>query len=270
MLDRLGRALAHADRVVVVCPPEARLAWTAAVKGLGINVEVLIPEIEPLGVLATRSYDNRLTALVAQGPLDAQEKLLKRAFDLAALIWVLPILLLVTAIVAVAIKLDDGGPVFFVQKRIGQGNRLFSMYKFRSMKVAQLDRDGRVSTARDDDRITRVGGFLRKTSIDELPQLFNVLLGDMSVVGPRPHALASTAGDSLFWDVDHRYWWRHAAKPGLTGLAQVRGFRGSTATADDLTKRVQSDLEYLSGWSLMRDIRIAFATLKVILHPNAF
>ena len=270
MLDRIGRTLEHADRVIVVCAPEARLAWTAALKGLGINVEVLIPEIEALGVLAARDYHGRLTAVVAKGPLGAQDKIAKRAFDLLVLVWLLPMLLVVTAVVAVLIKLDDGGPVFFTQKRIGQGNRLFSMYKFRSMRVAQLDSDGRVSATRDDSRVTRVGRFLRRTSVDELPQLFNVLLGDMSIVGPRPHALASTAGDALFWDVDHRYWWRHAAKPGLTGLAQVRGFRGATATAEDLTNRVQSDLEYLAGWSLARDVRILFATLRVILHPNAF
>lgn len=270
MLDRLGQIFAQADRVVIACAPEARAAWAAATKGLGVSVEVLIPEVEELGVLATDSYDGRLTAIIGRGPLSTRDKILKRCFDLCILLAVLPGLLIITGIAALLIKLDDGGPVFFKQKRIGQGNRLFDMYKFRSMRVELADSDGAVSAERGDARLTRLGNFLRSTSVDELPQLFNVLRGDMSIVGPRPHALASTAGDALFWDVDDRYWVRHAAKPGLTGLAQVRGFRGATASADDLINRVQSDLEYVSGWSMWRDIKIVAATLKVLLHPNAF
>lgn len=270
MLDRIGKALRTADRVIVMCEPERRRAWTLVLKGLGINIEVLIPEVEQLGLLSTSYYGDQLTALVARGPLGARDEIVKRLFDLGALFLVLPIFLLMTAAAAFAIKLEDGGPVFFIQNRIGRGNRQFRLYKFRSMRVTQNDADGNISTRRDDDRITRVGRVLRKTSIDELPQLFNVLKGDMSIVGPRPHALGSTAGNALFWEVDERYWLRHAAKPGLTGLAQVRGFRGATSTAADLTNRVQADLEYLSGWTLKRDLQILVATMKVILHPNAF
>ncbi|WP_162875471.1 exopolysaccharide biosynthesis polyprenyl glycosylphosphotransferase [Sphingomonas crusticola] len=270
MLDRIGKALRSADRVVVVCEPGRRRAWTLALKGLGTNIEVLIPEVEQLGLLSTSYYGDQLTAVVAQGPLGAGDEIVKRCFDLAALFLVSPIFLLVTAAAALAIKLEDGGPIFFVQSRIGRGNRQFRMYKFRSMRVAEHDAQGHQSTRRDDDRVTRVGRLLRKTSIDELPQLFNVLKGDMSIVGPRPHAVGSTAGDALFWEVDERYWLRHAAKPGLTGLAQVRGFRGATSTAADLTNRIQADLEYLSGWTLTRDLRILLATVRVILHPNAF
>ncbi|MEH3106179.1 MAG: sugar transferase [Sphingomonas fennica] len=270
MLDRLGHAVRNADRVIVACPPERRGAWAMALKGCGIDTELLIPEFDELGVIATNSFEGSVTAVVARGPLSFRNRILKRAFDLAVILWLLPVLVVVTVIVAIAIKLDDRGPVFFVQKRIGEGNRLFPMFKFRSMKVDRLDGSGSKSTARDDDRITRVGRILRSTSVDELPQLFNVLRGDMSIVGPRPHALASTAGDALFWEVDHRYWGRHAAKPGLTGLAQVRGFRGATETETDLTNRVQADLEYLSGWTLLRDIRIVAATFTVILHHNAY
>lgn len=270
MLDRIGKALRTADRVIVMCEPERRQAWTRVLKGLGVNIEVLIPEVEQLGLLATSSYGQQLTALVARGPLGARDEIVKRSFDLLVLFLILPVLVLTTGIVAIAIKLDDGGPIFFVQNRIGLGNRQFRMYKFRSMRVAQNDAEGHRSTCRGDDRVTRVGRFLRKTSADELPQLFNVLIGDMSIVGPRPHAIGSTAGDALFWEVDERYWLRHAAKPGLTGLAQVRGFRGATSTAADLTNRVQADLEYLTGWTLKRDLRILIGTLKVILHPNAY
>jgi lipopolysaccharide/colanic/teichoic acid biosynthesis glycosyltransferase len=129
---------------------------------------------------------------------------------------------------------------------------------------------GNQSASRDDDRVTRVGRFLRSTSIDELPQLINVLLGSMSVVGPRPHALGSLAGDQLFWHVDERYWHRHALKPGITGLAQIRGFRGATHTREHLTSRLQADLEYMSGWSLWRDVSIVLSTAKVLVHPDAY
>jgi polysaccharide biosynthesis protein PslA len=166
--------------------------------------------------------------------------------------------------------IEDRGPVFFIQKRLGRGNRFFRMYKFRSMRVDRSDADGTVSASRSDDRITRVGRFMRCTSIDELPQLINVLLGDMSLVGPRPHAIGSHAGDKLFWEVDPRYWQRHALKPGITGLAQVRGWRGATDTEQDLAGRLDADLEYLRGWSLWRDVRILVATARVLVHDRAF
>ncbi|WP_097063401.1 sugar transferase [Sphingomonas guangdongensis] len=142
--------------------------------------------------------------------------------------------------------------------------------KFRSMRAESSDATGTRSASRDDDRITRVGRIIRKTSIDELPQLFNVLLGDMSLVGPRPHALGSLAGDQLFWQVDETYWLRHQLKPGITGLAQVRGHRGATLERVDLVARLQSDMEYIHRWDIWRDIVILANTLKVVLHRNAF
>ncbi len=173
-------------------------------------------------------------------------------------------------LVALAIWLEDHGPVFFIQRRLGRGNRFFVIYKFRSMSVANGDRSGNRSTGRGDDRVTRVGRLIRATSIDELPQLINVIQGEMSLVGPRPHALGSQAGDKLFWEIDQRYWQRHSLKPGLTGLAQVRGFRGATEHEVDLTARLQSDLEYLDGWTIWRDIAILAGTLRVMVHRNAF
>jgi lipopolysaccharide/colanic/teichoic acid biosynthesis glycosyltransferase len=144
------------------------------------------------------------------------------------------------------------------------------MLKFRSMRCDCGDSNGDTSAGRNDARMTRIGRFLRRTSLDELPQLVNVFVGEMSIVGPRPHALGTRAGDRLLWTIDDRYWDRHAIKPGLTGLAQVRGFRGATATAADLTNRLQSDLEYIDGWHIGRDIAIVVRTLGVLVHPNAF
>ena len=119
----------------------------------------------------------------------------------------------------------------------------------------------------DDPRITRVGRFLRRTSLDELPQLLNVLLGNMSLVGPRPHALASTAGDQLFWSVDHRYASRHAVKPGITGLAQVRGYRGEARNHADIQNRVLCDIEYLENWNLSLECGIILRTFAHLIVP---
>jgi lipopolysaccharide/colanic/teichoic acid biosynthesis glycosyltransferase len=138
------------------------------------------------------------------------------------------------------------------------------------MRADLCDANGNQSTQRDDDRITRVGRIIRATSMDELPQLLNVLRGDMSLVGPRPHALGSLAGSKLFWEVDQRYWHRHACKPGITGLAQVRGFRGATHESKDLSNRLHADLEYLAGWSIWRDVAILFRTFRVLVHKNAY
>jgi lipopolysaccharide/colanic/teichoic acid biosynthesis glycosyltransferase len=270
MLDRIGRLLKTADRVIVACPPERRSQWAMALKGSNTSSELLSAEVEELGVLGTSRYVGQATMVVASGPLAFRDRLVKRVLDVAlagtAVLLLGPLMILV----AIAIKLESPGPVFFVQERLGRGNRLFRMYKFRSMRTDLLDHTGNKSTSRDDDRVTRVGRIIRKTSVDELPQILNVLIGDMSLVGPRPHALGSTAGDKLFWEVDTRYWHRHATKPGLTGLAQVRGFRGATHCRSDLTNRLQADLEYLSGWTIWRDISILIGTFKVLVHKNAF
>ncbi|WP_423607173.1 exopolysaccharide biosynthesis polyprenyl glycosylphosphotransferase [Sphingomonas sp. MS122] len=270
MYDRLSKALGTADRVVVACRPERRIAWASALKGANIQSEMLIPELAELAPLGVARHGPMPTVIVSTGPLDLLDRVIKRGFDVAvagsALVLLSPLFLIVAAL----IKLDSDGPVFFKQVRIGRGNEMFSMFKFRSMRVETLDGAGNRSTSRDDDRITKVGAFIRKTSIDELPQLINVLRGEMSIVGPRPHALGSRAADKLFWEVDQRYWHRHSAKPGLTGLAQVRGYRGATFHEDDLTNRLQADLEYLDHWTIWRDIQIVLMTFRVLLHRNAF
>ena len=199
-----------------------------------------------------------------------RSRLAKRMLDLSLAIVALVLLSPLLTIVAVAIKLEDRGPIFFVQRRVGRGNCFFSIYKFRSMRCSTVGLDGTRSASKADERITRIGRFIRATSIDELPQLVNVVMGDMSLVGPRPHAIGSQAGDKLFWEVDTRYWLRHALKPGLTGLAQVRGLRGATDCEEDLSGRLNADLEYLNGWSLWRDLWILLSTFAVVLHEKAF
>ncbi len=270
MYDRLAKLLQDADRVVVACPPERRLIWAKMLKGANIQAEIMADELVAVAPMGIGYWNGAPTFIVASGPLGTFDAILKRTFDLAiagtALLLMSPAFLAI----ALAIKLESRGPVFFVQTRIGLGNRQFRMFKFRSMRVEQLDHSGQQSTRRDDNRITRVGAFIRRTSIDEIPQLLNVLIGDMSIVGPRPHALASRAADKLFWEIDERYWHRHAAKPGLTGLAQIRGYRGATEHLSDLTNRLQADLEYLHDWSIWRDIWITLHTFRVLVHKNAF
>lgn len=270
LLHRLGLFLKNAERVLVACAPERREAWATALKGADVDGEVLLPELDHLGPLGVGNFLGLPTMLVSVGPLNLEERVLKRALDLGMLLVLAPMLVLLMGLVAIAVKLDSTGPVFFRQPRIGQGNRQFALLKFRSMRVEEADAGGRRSTLRDDDRITRVGRFIRRTSLDELPQVLNVLMGRMSIVGPRPHAVLSTAEDALFWEVDNRYWHRHAMKPGMTGLAQVRGFRGATRCREDLTNRLQADLEYLNGWTIWRDIAILFATTGVLTHKNAY
>lgn len=270
MLDRMGRLLKNADRVVVACPPERKIQWALALKGANISGELLAAEVDELGAIGTGRYAGQASMVVAAGSLGLRDRLLKRALDLSIAVPALILLSPLMLIVAALIKHGSPGPVFFVQDRLGRGNRLFKIYKFRSMRAERSDGAGHRSATRDDDRVTSIGRLIRSTSIDELPQILNVIRGEMSLVGPRPHALGSTAGDALFWEVDSRYWHRHASKPGLTGLAQVRGFRGATHCRSDLTNRLQADLEYLSGWTVWRDISIIGATFKVLVHRNAF
>jgi len=272
MLDRLGQLLRNQDHVVVTCPPERRQDWAHVLKSAGVFGEIISEPAQAIGVLGVRQYEQqqRTTFVVSIGPLGLRARAVKRAFDVVLALGGLVVFSPVLLIAALAIKLQDGGPVLFVQQRLGRGNRFFQMYKLRTMSVAGADDAGHRSTGRGDDRVTRIGAFLRSTSIDELPQLWNVLRGDMSIVGPRPHALGSRANDKLFWEVDEHYWRRHSLRPGLTGLAQVRGHRGATEREVDLTQRLQSDLEYLSGWSLLRDIQIVWRTWRVLRHDRAY
>ena len=197
---------------------------------------------------------------IASAPLTGWNGLIKLLEDkiVAGLILLMfaPIMLLI----ATAIKLDSPGPVFFRQKRYGFNNQLIEVWKFRSMYHHLRDDNADRLTTRRDPRVTRVGAFLRRSSLDELPQLFNVLKGDMSIVGPRPHAIKAKAGGRLYEEVVAEYAVRHKVKPGLTGWAQVNGWRGETEVEEQIIKRVEHDLYYIENWSLWLDVKILLMT----------
>lgn len=197
------------------------------------------------------------TSLTVLGQPAAVRSWLKRAFDIlgagAGLVLLSPLL----ALVALLIRLDSPGPVLFPQERYGLGGRTFRIYKFRTMTAAASREVFRQATV-GDVRITRLGGILRRTSIDELPQLFNVLAGDMSLIGPRPHPLAL---DEHYRHVIAGYMDRYAVRPGMSGLAQVSGHRGPTPTDESMAARVAQDLRYIATWSFAADLRILVATV---------
>lgn len=196
---------------------------------------------------------------IRQEPLAQPEnRLAKRLFDIVfSLLFLCTIFPIIFIIIGLAIKITSPGPIFFKQKRSGEGNKEFWCYKFRSMRVNK-DSD-KVQATLNDPRKTRLGNFMRKTSIDELPQLINVLLGDMSVVGPRPHMLKHTEEYSKLID---KYMVRHLVKPGITGWAQVTGFRGETRELWQMEGRVERDIWYLEHWTFMLDLYIIYKTVK--------
>lgn len=189
----------------------------------------------------------------------------KRLTDIAIASLLLAVLFPTMLIAVLAIRLESSGPILFRQRRIGFANIGFDMLKLRTMHHCAPDQGRLRQTTRRDPRVTRVGAILRHASLDELPQLFNVLRGDMSIVGPRPHAPGTCAGGLPFEMVTPRYAARHRVPPGMTGLAQVRGWRGETETKEKLLRRVEADLEYIENWSLWLDFAIMARTAVAIL-----
>jgi Undecaprenyl-phosphate glucose phosphotransferase len=217
--------------------------------------------------LSSHTIGETVTIELQHGPRTLSQRLIKRAADIvlasAALLAFLPLLL----VSAIAIKLDSRGPIIFRQWRRGFNGRPFQILKFRTMTV-QEDGDTVIQAQQNDLRVTRVGNVLRRTSIDELPQLLNVLQGTMSLVGPRPHAMAH---DSQFDKVVGNYAYRHHVKPGLTGWAQVNGYRGETRTVEDIEHRVKLDLWYIDNWTLGTDLKIIFMTVAELARgKNAY
>ncbi len=204
---------------------------------------------------------------LSETPLIGMRLLLKAVEDkvlsIVILIMISPILLLV----AIAVKLDSPGPVFFRQNRAGWSGKSFRIWKFRSMYVHQEEAGKLKQAEKNDSRITRVGAFIRKTSLDELPQIFNVLTGNMSLVGPRPHAVQH---DVEYSQRIFDYFARHHIKPGITGLAQVRGLRGETIDIDQMVQRIESDIEYINNWSIWLDITIILRTAFALTGKSAY
>ena len=205
-------------------------------------------------------------AEVQRAPLTAGEQLMKRCFDLTAATFVLLLLSPLMLLTALWIKLDSPGPILFLQTRNGFNGHAFRIVKFRSMHVLEDGCTIRQAT-RTDPRVTKIGRWLRRTNIDELPQLFNVLYGNMSLVGPRPHAAAH---NSEYEKLIANYAFRYQVKPGITGWAQVKGYRGETPITDLMEKRVELDLWYANNWSVWLDIKILFQTLLLGLQPTAY
>lgn len=219
-----------------------------------VNRNIYVDFVDNIPVLSLRSE-----------PLeDTGNRIKKRLFDIAfSLFVIIFILSWLVPIVAILIKLDSRGPVFFIQQRSGKNNRPFACIKFRSLRVN--DESDTKQVTRNDRRITFFGRFLRKSNIDELPQFFNVLIGDMSVVGPRPHMLKHTED---FSNIYKKYMIRHFVKPGLTGWAQVHGFRGEITNNELLRRRIEYDLWYLENWTIFMDVKIIFMTIMVTIRGD--
>ncbi len=260
IIGRISGAMAQANAVLARL---TRLAIDVTVLPELDGLQAPVLNVDRIGMLPAIDLDFR--------PLSPGKIRLKRAEDLilAGLltIVVLPVLLMV----AVAIKLDSRGPVFFRQSRAGFNDRTFRVWKFRTMHAHARDDLAARQTSRNDPRVTRVGAFLRRTSIDELPQLFNVLRGDMSIVGPRPHALGMTTAGLPLRDVIEGYSARHRLKPGITGWAQINGSRGEVDTQEKLRRRVALDCYYIENWSLGLDLWIVLRTAAMVLGDrNAY
>jgi Undecaprenyl-phosphate glucose phosphotransferase len=272
--DDLLRFARHSpiDEVVIAMPldAEGRLkALFDKLKGIAVDLRLSMEPLAETFRVRSMSYVGDVPVLeIADRPLKHWRAVAKWSEDKVlaalALIFVGPLM----AIVALLIKLDSPGPVFFAQRRFGFNNEVIRVLKFRSMYVDQGDPSGAQRTVQNDPRVTRVGGVLRLLSLDELPQLINVLRGDMSLVGPRPHAIAMKAGDRLYCDAVEQYLHRHRVKPGITGWAQVNGLRGEVDTLEKARARVAHDLYYIEHWSPWLDLKILLKTVGILASRN--
>ena len=247
------------DRVAIILPP----GQADAADGMASRLSALAVDVD--------MYDGARIAAAAPGAMPAPSRCIRRPLEGWQLVakdiedrivgsLVLVLFLPLMAIVALAVKATSVGPVFFKQKRYGFRGREIVVYKFRTMRVEASDYSGRVQTKRDDPRITPLGRFLRVTSLDEVPQLLNVVRGEMSLVGPRPHPIDMRTNGELCQDIVENYKSRYRVRPGITGWAQVNGYRGPTTTREEVEERVRLDNHYIENWSLMFDLRIMLLT----------
>jgi Undecaprenyl-phosphate glucose phosphotransferase len=270
-LLRLARKM-HIDEIIVHLPEKRDAEFSAVLRKLGelpVNVN-LCPDLSDLPISPRKLTVLQETFMinVFERPLPGWAAAAKRAEDIVLsgllLVFFVPLMLLI----ALVIKLDSRGPALFRQTRFGFNNNPITVLKFRTMRADAANDPIVPQARRDDPRVTRVGRFLRRTSLDELPQIINVLKGDMSMIGPRPHAVAH---NEYYAEMIDGYLNRHRVKPGITGWAQVNGLRGETATIDAMHERVKHDLYYIENWSLGLDLWILLRTLAVgFLHHNAY
>lgn len=259
------------DRVIIALPLGEKERIREAVESLdALPIDVqLSPDAMcvPCELQGSQAHGGLVLLDVQHRPLSVRGSIVKSAMDYVVAACAIVVLAPVMAVIAVAIKLDSPGPVLFVQKRHGYNHRIIRVLKFRSMFVSNDD-VAVIQAVRGDDRITRIGRFLRRSSLDELPQLFNVLRGELSLVGPRPHAVSH---NNSYAQILSRYANRHKVKPGITGWAQVNGFRGETKTPDAMRQRLELDLHYIKHWSPALDVKILVKTTLVpFIDKNAY
>jgi Undecaprenyl-phosphate glucose phosphotransferase len=272
-LRRLIEACRHVkpDDILILAKQDSLVQIASLVVSLSeVPAGLHVVPVEATDLLTTArivEFGNIVTMQVLRPPLSQIQRTAKRVFDVVVSATGLVVLSPLLALVAIAIKLDSRGPVLFRQTRHGYNNETIRVFKFRSMTKLE-DGDSFVQAARNDSRITRFGAILRSTNIDELPQLINVLRGDMSIVGPRPHA---TAHNKMFEGKISVFSRRHVVKPGITGWAQVNGYRGATDTLEKMQRRVEHDLYYIDNWSFWLDLRIMIMTVfSKTAYTNAY
>ena len=262
------------DQVFVALPWSARHRLTEVIEQLALTPVRISLVSESFGfdfpVRAIKYFNKAPTLVILERPLAGWSNLIKwledRVVSAGILLFVAPLLVLI----AIAIKLDSKGPIFFKQKRYGFNNNQIEVWKFRTMYTADSAPNGPMRQAtKDDPRVTRLGHILRKSSLDELPQFINVLLGDMSIVGPRPHAVTHTYEGQQFEEIIDSYAARHRVKPGITGWAQINGWRGETDTVEKIKKRVEFDLFYIENWSIWFDFYIICKTVFLIFRDDS-
>jgi Undecaprenyl-phosphate glucose phosphotransferase len=263
------------DIIIVAIPMSAEKRLMTILKQLWelpVDIRISAATTELRFSANTYSFLGKLPLLtVFDRPLSGWDQFLKSCLDRMAAAMLILLLAPVLALVALAVKLDSPGPVIFRQKRFGFNNEIINVLKFRSLYANQSDAKAAKLVTKNDPRVTRVGRYIRKSSLDELPQLFNVLKGELSLVGPRPHATGAHALGTLYEQVVDSYFARHKVKPGITGWAQINGWRGETDTFEKVQNRVKYDLDYIDRWSLGLDVYILLKTpLSLLKTENAY
>ncbi len=267
--------LAHIDMLIISLPLSAEARIMELLRMLWVlPVDVRLAAHSNNLRFRPRSYSHvgAVPLLdILDKPIRDWDSVAKRAFDIVFSLLALALLWPVFIATAIAVKTTSKGPVFFVQKRHGFNNEVINVLKFRSMYTEMSDPTAKNAVTKNDPRVTKVGRFIRKTSIDELPQIFNVLRGDLSLVGPRPHAVLGQTRDKTYGEIVEGYFARHRVKPGVTGWAQINGWRGEIDTDEKIKFRTAFDLYYIENWSLLFDLKILFLTpIKLLNTENAY